>query len=238
MSLTSRQNVLIIVSQIICLSRSPSLCDAVLSELYNKRVSTAGVSVVLDCSYPAQYHSLPDSAEPVSWMLPDLAVLDRRHRRGHRFQVLDDAWSLQINSVSKNDLGLYYCLLRDDITNSWFVLRLGLNAAGPYFDDPWHRYRSNIITGLIACLLFLLVAVTVFVVLRFRYQLPTSDADDVVNISAAERSTHCGELDAHGGHVEMELVRREKWTSKTRCVAEPTASCLSHTSDQLHCTRF
>ena len=134
---------------------------------YDEKVWTPGVTARLHCTNSAQYPAVPRDVVPVSWMLPDLAVLDGDQGRMGRFQLLHDNWTLKITNVSVDDLGVYRCLLRTPDYVDWFVLRVGLNAGGPYFRDTWHKYRFHAVTGLSASFGFLLIAVVVYVAYHF-----------------------------------------------------------------------
>jgi len=157
------------------------------SSLYDEKVSSLGETASLHCSnstsYPAVRHD--DDMAPLSWMLPDLTVL--RADQG-RFQLLDHNWTLRVTNVTGNDLGIYRCLLGshdDDDVQTWLVLRVGLNAGGPYFHDAWYSYRSRTVGGLSASLSFLLVSVIVYVVHRVRCD-PRVVPDQSMSASAGE----------------------------------------------------
>lgn len=74
---------------------------------------------------------------------------------------VEDEWFLILTNVSKDDFGLYHCMLRSKVDQSWTLVRLGLNLQGPFFQDLWEMYQWNTIIGcaafggfLILCLLF------------------------------------------------------------------------------------
>jgi len=148
------------------------------SYLYDEKVSRPGLTSSLHCANSTQYPAVPGDdvvVVAVSWMLPDLTVL---HGDQGRFQLLDGNWTLHITNVSVDDLGVYRCLLSRVDNNSvqtWFVLRLGLNAAGPYFSDLWPKYRTQTVRGLLASCIFLLVTVMMYVAYRLRSEARAAD---------------------------------------------------------------
>lgn len=99
-------------------------------------------------------------------MLPDLTML---YADRGRFKILNNNWTLQIINVTNDDLGMYHCVLRSPDVE-WFVLRLGLNVGGPYFEDLWDKYRRNTVVGFSASFGFLLIAAAICLVYYFRYQ--------------------------------------------------------------------
>ena len=136
-------------------------------DLDDQKVWSLGVTAQLHCNNSAQYPTAPASAEPVSWMLPNLTVL---HVDRGRFQIVNDNWTLKVVNVSQADLGLYRCMLRAGDVN-WLVLRVGLNTAGgPYFEDLWDKYWRNTVTGLSASFGFLFIATAVCLLYHFRYR--------------------------------------------------------------------
>lgn len=176
-------------------------------DFYDEKVSSLGVTAQLYCNNSLQYPTAPDDALPVSWMLPNLTVL---HGDKGRFQLLNNNWTLKVLNVSIDNLGLYYCLLRSADVD-WLVMRVGLNAAGPYFEDLWHKYWLNTVRGLSACFSFLLIAVVVFLVNHFCYRSGESDflsQHDELTVSD-------GTVRVVGiGHENVEMTAaRENWES-------------------------
>jgi len=153
---------------------SACLWSSACGVLYDVKVWTLGVNASLHCNDSAQYPSVPHDAVPVSWMLPNFTVL---HGDRGRFKLLDSNWTLNIVDVSTSDLGEYRCLLCKEDVDVHFVLRIGLNAGGPYFHDLWQKYRSQTVAGLSASFGFLLIAVVVYVA----YRLCSQPRDDHSN---------------------------------------------------------
>jgi len=143
---------------------SVSLC--VRDDVYSKNVWSLGVTVHLYCNDSTEYKIAASNAEPVSWMLPDLTVL---HGDQGRFQILNNNWTLKIINVSRDDLGMYYCMLHNS-NIEWLLLRLGLNVAGPYFEHLWDKYWLNTVVGLTASFCSLTVAIPACLVYHFRYR--------------------------------------------------------------------
>jgi len=132
-------------------------------------------------------------------MLPNLTVL---HGDKGRFQMLNNNWTLKVLNASSDDLGLYYCLLRTAGVD-WLVLRVGLNAAGPYFDDLWNKYRLNTVRGLSASFGFLVIAVVVVAVNHFCYR--SGDGD--LTSQQGELSVSDGTVRVVGiGHTNVEMT--------------------------------
>ena len=201
-------------------------------DLYGEKVWSLGVTVQLYCNNSLQYPLAPDDALPVSWMLSNMTVL---HGDKGRFQLLNNNWTLKVLNVSSDDLGLYYCLLHTADVN-WLVLRVGLNAAGPYFEHLWDKYWLNTVRGLSASFSFLLIAIVVNVFLVYHFRCPSGDGDLT--------NQHC-ELTGDDGtvrivgvvnkNVEM-IVTHENWeTGASSCHRARSAfSCEEETRKRVN----
>ena len=156
------------------------------AEFYDEKVWILGVSVLLHCNNSAQYLSAHDDSVPVSWMLPDRSVLTGDYGR---FQLLNGNWTLKVTNVTSDDVGVYYCLLRQLVADEvkWLVLRIGLNAAGPYFNDLWaDKYWFHTVFSLSAACGFLLITAIIYAIYHFRYQ-PEHDQHRRVTVVGVAR---------------------------------------------------
>lgn len=172
-------------------------------EFYDEKVSSLGLTVQLYCNNSAQYRTAPRDAEPVAWLLPDLTVL---YGDQGRFQLLNNNWTLKIVNVSNDHLGLYHCILRTADAKS-LVLRLGLNAAGPYFEHLWDKYTPNTVVGFSASSSFLLIAVAVCLVYHFRYRSgDTQQAGSTSGEVTGDDGTVVGVVNKN---TEMRMVREK-----------------------------
>lgn len=158
-------------------------------EFYDAKIESEYTDVSLYCSNTT-YLPVNDS-NPVSWMLPDLTVI--YHSTG-RFNITNDNWTLTIRSATKDDLGQYHCLLPVAGGSDFYLVRLGLNAEGPYFQDLWEKYMWNTIIALSASGGFALLSLCLYLIDRFRYREPKRDEDrkevsvvhsDVVDVRSA-----------------------------------------------------
>jgi len=184
-------------------------------DFYDEKVWSLGATAQLYCNNSAQYPTAPNDSEPVSWMLPNLRVL-----YGHqgRFQILNNNWTLEVINVSNDDLGLYHCMLRTPDTQ-WLVLRIGLNAIGPYFEDPWNKYWLNTVIGLSTSLGFLLIAIAVCLIYHFRYR----QGDDDLN-SQHGQSTSAELSDNDGTVTFVGIVGNDDETNATHNNGESSTS--------------
>jgi len=133
------------------------------SNFYNKKISELGRAEFLHCSNTSEFNATDlDSYQPVAWMLPNLTVL---YGSAGNFEFTDGNWTLTIKDVGKEDIGLYNCLLSDPgLTGSsqWKLVRLGLNAGGPYFKSYWEVYKWNTIIGLVSAGVFCVVVAALY----------------------------------------------------------------------------
>jgi len=187
---------------------STSLCSRI--ELYNEKVWSLGVTAQLHCNNSARYLNAPNGTEAVCWMLPDFTML---YSDQGRFQVLNNKCTLKIVNVTNDDLGLYHCTLRRPTSDDeWWVLRLGLNVRGPYFEDRWDKYRPNTISSFSASFSFLLIAVGIYLVYHFRYQ---SGNDDLNNPHGASTSGEDGTVST--------VAVYENWKNSTQSPRSSTS---------------
>lgn len=160
----------------------PSFIAGKRDDLTDYKVNRLGVSQTLWCNESVQYYEAPNDTVPISWMLPNLTVLASS---AGKFSISDDSWSLQVNNITRDDLGQYHCMLRikynETELSDWYLARLGLNAQGPYFEDLWDKYETNTIIGIAAGFGFLALALGAMLVWHFRYIPPPEEEDDKQN---------------------------------------------------------
>ena len=80
--------------------------------------------------------------------------------------------SLSISNAEQSDFGSYYCVFDIDVFNSSsgvYMQRFGLNLKGPYFEDTWEKYSSNVAIAFASMLSFLAASAYVFVVYKYRW---------------------------------------------------------------------
>jgi len=127
-------------------------------------IDRLGTTQRLHCSNVSESLIYPNDSIPNAWMLPDLSVLTMP---GGKHDFENEKWTLIVRNVSQNDLGLYHCMM---ITPSqdWFLVRLGLNANGPYYENQWEIYELNTIIGLCAAGGFMLIVLAIYLAYRLK----------------------------------------------------------------------
>jgi hypothetical protein len=134
-------------------------------EFYDVQILDLGQTAQLYCNESKEYPNAPNMSQPIAWMLPNLTILDQSK---DRFQLTMDNLTLEVVNVTKEDLGLYHCMLTaENVT--WYLCRAGLNAGGPYFEDLWAKYDLNTIIGISAFFGFLALAIATWLLYHFRY---------------------------------------------------------------------
>lgn len=138
-------------------------------------VTSLGSNVTLECNNTSQQsRSAPANYTPVAWMLPDLSVLSSPGVLGSKFEILNDNWTLRISDVVTGDFGYYHCMMQDAKKSSTYLIRIGLNVAGPFFTNTWDQYRSNIFQGMAAFFGFIVASVLVIATHKYRWREPES----------------------------------------------------------------
>lgn len=122
-------------------------------EFYDTVISDIGTTDRLYCGNVTEDFTYPNDSIPEAWMLPNLTVLE--DGRG-KYQLEDNKWTLRIENIQASDLGLYHCMMKTP-ESEWFLVRLGLNARGPYYANLWDEYELNTIIGLSAAGGFLVI---------------------------------------------------------------------------------
>ena len=79
--------------------------------------------------------------------------------------------SLTIYDVQQPKLGSYYCVYRIDnfVNDDIYMQRFGLNLKGPYFEDTWEKYSTNVAIAFASMFSFLAATAYVYVVYRYRW---------------------------------------------------------------------
>jgi len=135
------------------------------SDFDNTKITAIRGTEYLHCSNTTAFNGTDISLyTPMAWMIPDLTVLRTSQ---DKYQLLNSNWTLQITNVSSKDLGLYNCLLQETNDGTWKLVRLGLNAAGPYFQTYWDVYKWNTIIGLCSAGVFCIVVAVIYALHRF-----------------------------------------------------------------------
>jgi hypothetical protein len=117
-------------------------------------VANLGDTVILNCT--GQAYPNDTVSRPESWMFPtpDLIVINVTFN-DFRIWVDANGWELVITDLRQNDLGQYHCMLLSP-QGEYYLARLGINVKGPYFEDLWLKYRSNVILGISVTAIFLI----------------------------------------------------------------------------------
>jgi len=147
----------------------------------NYEVAELHGSITLECNYT----NVPYFSEPRFWVTPERTALEPNTSMGRRM-VSEDAYYLHIDDVQEEDIGYWHCgLITPNATT--FMLRIGLNANGPYFEDMWAKYRDNVIIALSAGGGFAVFAVACCLAWQFRWEKKMAEkhAVDVIGVEHA-----------------------------------------------------
>jgi len=128
-------------------------------EFYDKTIEELGFTERLYCGNFTPNQVYPNDSIPTAWMMPGLSVLNAS---SNKYLMEDGLWTLAIVNVTRDDLGVYHCMMTTP-SNEWFLIRLGLNAAGPYFAPLWDTYELNTIIGLSAAGIFMLIVLLIYI---------------------------------------------------------------------------
>jgi hypothetical protein len=143
-------------------------------DFYDSKIQSEWVDATLYCSNTTTPIPINDT-DPVSWMLPNLTVL---YFSSPKFIIQDNNWTLIIRNATADDLGQYHCLIPIKDGTDYYLVRLGLNAGGPYFEDLWEKYTTNTIIGLSVAGGFAVLCVCLYLLDRFRYRAPEEEEED------------------------------------------------------------
>lgn len=177
-------------------------------DFYDAKIHSEYSDVSLYCSNTT---TLPfNDTAPVSWMLPNLTVI---YHSKERFNITNDNWTLTITNATQDDLGQYHCLLPVSGGSDYYLVKLGLNAEGPYFEDLWEKYMWNTIIGVSAAGGFALLSIFLYLLDRFRYREPET-VDRKRELHAAIREGD-GPYEVLGvGQTKYPLEERENGFTK------------------------
>ena len=158
-------------------------------------VEELGGTVTLDCDM----NIYPNGSEPTAWMLPDFTILYTNATDG-RLVIGEFLNNLTIINVTREDFGLYHCMmtLNDTGNELIYMNRLGLNLQGPYFEDLLEKYETNIIIGMSAFGGFLLLALMTVCAWQNRWELKEK----------TEESMETGNGEANFAYMEDEKTTK------------------------------
>jgi hypothetical protein len=154
-----------------------------------------------EASLSCNMSSSPNGSEPYAWMLPDFTILMEDSFDG-RILISGDLYELTVLNVTTDDFGLYHCMMEttDGLT---YMNRLGINVKGPYFEDLWEKYETNVIIGVSAFGGFLVLALMTIAAWQNRWE---------ISADALEIHKDLGVNDAYNGHtnfaMEMEDTKK------------------------------
>jgi len=155
-------------------------------DFLDTKIDGLGSNSILHCTNFTSNKAYPNDSLPEAWMLPDFTILyNVTGGPGDRFRMEDNGWSLSISSVEASDIGLYHCMMKTP-ADEWFLVKLGLNAKGPYYEDLWEKYKLNTIIGLSAAGGFLLLVGLVYLAQRYLPPLPGACQDNEVDVAPHE----------------------------------------------------
>lgn len=155
------------------------LCHAADNEDFaDFHIEKLGETAFLYCNSTTsnQAKAIPQFYEPIAWMLPNLKRVDRNDEK---YELQENNWTLVVNGTVLEDLGVYHCmLLNDSHSGNYYLVKVGLNAEGPYFFDMWEKYMWPTIIAICCFFGFLFLAAVAVVLYHFRYIPPKKDDDD------------------------------------------------------------
>lgn len=156
------------------------LCRAADNEDFaDFKIQELGETATLYCNSTEsiQARAIPQLYEPVAWILPNLSRVDE-NVTDQKFGLRENNWALVINDTLLEDLGVYHCMLLNNSQNgNYYLVKVGLNAEGPYFFDMWEKYMWPTIIGICSFFGFLLLAAIAILIYHFRYIPPKEDSD-------------------------------------------------------------
>ena len=151
------------------------------NDFHDYTVDRLGGTVELRCNDTVPPHVYPNNSYTKSWMLPNLTILYEQNNAKYQVSNL----SLVVKDVYQPDFGLYHCMLWTP-DNKYFLVRLGLNAEGPYHENLWLKYDMNTYIALGAAGGFLVLTLALIIIYRFRYIPPKGSDDDSSSKSGSD----------------------------------------------------
>ena len=139
-------------------------------------VDQVGYNITLNCNDS----TYPNNSYPVAWILPTFEILENG-TSNNKYEMSADAMELTIFDTGTDDFGLYHCMMRypdeDNSIEEWYLVKIGINTQGPYFEDLWEKYQTNTYIGIVAFFGFLFVCLCIWLIWHFRY-IPPQEAFD------------------------------------------------------------
>lgn len=177
-------------------------------EFYDSKIPSEWVDATLYCSNSTSPLPINDT-DPVSWMLPDLTVL---YFSTPKYLINDNNWTMVIRNATADDLGLYHCLIPIAGGNDYYLVKLGLNARGPYFQALWDKYMWNTIIGLSVAGGFAVLCVFLYLLDRFRYRSPKEEHDGKPDAVVYDNNGHVDVVEL--GHITGTFDEKENGMKK------------------------
>ena len=161
-----------------------------------------GHNATLECSDDRT----SEDSEFQYWILPDLTVMNKSSYQHYwtlygvaTWRVSDNGMTLHATNINERQFGFYYCLVKSD--GKIQVVKKAINYTGPYFGNLWPKYRMNVIIGLSAAGIFVVLAI-LFVIIVASCNKKTSETDGskrnsldgVVTSSSARTEAPTGEF--------------------------------------------
>ena len=202
------------------------LCQTQDYEDWIRKTDELGTTLSFPCQdYPN--HPRPNDGDPPidqdatieSWMLPNLTIIDCGYDAGN-IRVSDNCSELFVSDIARTDLGLYHCLLRQ-ANNDLFMVKWGLNARGPYFEDLWEKYQTNFVISVSAAGGFTLLVLATCLIYQYRYVDPEEYTDSTGNGSKNVNNGWQDNLGfnsdvSYANNDEPVVVKNSKMTPKQR----------------------
>ena len=126
-----------------------------------------GQPVTFYCNTSLESNQPPTNSTPAKWMFNDLTNMDKGCN-STKYAISEDGYTMTILSAEQSDFGIYHCMLLTP-ESEWYLIKLGLNVRGPYYEDLWEKYRRNFIIGISAFAIFLVTAVSIILIYKKRY---------------------------------------------------------------------
>ena len=117
------------------------------------------------------------------WILPDVTYINSTYE-DQKITVEEDSWMITVRNVTREDTGLYHCMLL--LEGEYHLVRMGLNAKGPFFITAWEEYQKNTVIGLVALGSFLVLAAFVYLLNRYSYKDDDDDDGDYLGKKAID----------------------------------------------------
>lgn len=177
-------------------------------DFYDAKIDSEWVDATLHCSNTTSPLPINDT-DPVSWMLPNLDVL---YYSTPKYLIQNNNWTMVIRNATADDLGQYHCLIPINNGSDYYLVKLGLNAGGPYFEDLWEKYTMNTIIGLSVAGGFAVLCVFLYLLDRFRYRAPDDKHDRKPEGMVYENNGHIDGVEL--GHFKGPYEEKDEGLTK------------------------